>query len=88
LAPPDELLEEEPELDEPEPEEPEPDEPEPDEPEPELDEEVDDELEAAAGLAEPFSEDDPVESGFFESDLVSESFAFSAVAVPARESLR
>jgi hypothetical protein len=89
LAPPDELLEDEPELDEPELDEPELDEPELDEPEPEPEEEeVVDELEAAAGLAEPVSEDELLESAVLESDLVSEPFDFSALTSAGRESLR
>jgi hypothetical protein len=77
LAPRDELLEDELELDDPELDEPEPE-----------DEELEDEVEAAAGLAEPLSEDELLDSDVFESDLVSEPFVFSALTLPARESLR
>jgi hypothetical protein len=69
--------------DEPEPEEDEP-QPEDDEPEPEDDEpEPDDDEPAAAGAGVP------VEAGVDESDLLSEPAAgFSALTLPARESLR
>jgi hypothetical protein len=70
------------------PDEPEPDEPEPEDDEPEDDEPEDDEPEddepAAAGAGVP------VEAGVDESDLLSEpaAAAFSALTLPARESLR
>jgi hypothetical protein len=87
LAPPDELLDDEPEPDEPALDEPELDEPDEPEPEPE-EEEVVDALEAAAGLDEPSSEDELLDSDVLESDLVSELFDLSAFTSLGRESLR